>query len=82
MHAKSLAKIALAVVMVAAAASPTFAKMKEPNACATQDKRCTAVATCGKDGWCKVYGCIGEKTVLLPFACNDKAGGCLQKHCS
>jgi hypothetical protein len=74
-----LAKFVLAAAMMAVAMSPTLAK--EPNACATADKRCTAVATCDKGGWCKVYGCIGEKTLLLPFACNTKAGGCLQKHC-
>ena len=81
MRATSLVKFVLAAAMVAAAMSPTVAKMKEPDACATADKRCTAATTCDKDGWCKVYGCFGDKTVLLPFACNEKAGGCLQKHC-
>ena len=79
MLAKSLAKLVLTAAMVAAAVSPTVAK--EPNACATPDKRCTAATTCDKDGWCKVYGCVGDKSFLLPFSCDEKAGGCLQKHC-
>lgn len=79
MLTKSVAKIILAAAMAAAAVSPTFAKMKMPDACARPELRCTS--ECGKDGWCKVYGCAFNKTVLLPFGCNEKAGGCLQKHC-
>lgn len=77
---KSITKIFVAGLIAAAAISPTWAA-KTPNTCAMADKRCTATATCDKQGWCKVYGCIGTQTVLLPFACNSKAGGCLQKHC-
>jgi len=74
---KSVATIILAGAMAAAAISPTLAKM--PNACAMPELRCTA--HCDKDGWCKAYGCLFGKTVLLPFSCDEKAGGCLQKHC-
>ena len=82
MLTKSVVRIALAGAMALASISPTLAKMKkEPNACATSELRCTAATTCDKDGWCKVYGCVINQTVLLPFACNEKLGGCLQKHC-
>ncbi|HXX04396.1 MAG TPA: hypothetical protein VEJ37_08680 [Xanthobacteraceae bacterium] len=79
MLTRSVAKIILAGALAAVAISPALATW--PNACAKPDGRCTATATCNKEGWCKVYGCIVDKTVLLPFACNVKAGGCLQKHC-
>jgi hypothetical protein len=79
MFTRSVAKIFLAGAFAAAMMSPVFAKW--PDACAKPGGRCTAVATCDKEGWCKVYGCVVDKTVLLPFACNTKAGGCLQKHC-
>jgi hypothetical protein len=81
MLAKSITKIILAGVMAAAVLSPTLAaKMpKMPDACTTPEMRCTA--ECGKDGWCQVYGCIFNKTMLLPFSCSETAGGCLQKHC-
>jgi hypothetical protein len=79
---KSISKVVLAGLLAVAAASPTFAKMtKTPDACAMPQLRCTIASSCDKDGWCKVYGCIVNKTVLLPFSCNEKMGGCAQKHC-
>jgi hypothetical protein len=79
---KSITKIMVAGVIAAAAVSPTFAKMEKiPNACARPELRCTIASSCDQAGWCKVYGCVGSKTVLLPFYCNDKMGGCAQKHC-
>lgn len=82
MFTKLVAKTVLAGAMALASMSPTMAKMKkEPDPCARPELRCTDAATCNKDGWCKVYGCLFKQTVLLPFACNEKAGGCLQKHC-
>jgi hypothetical protein len=75
---KAFAKIILAAAIAAASMSPTFAAMI-PKPCASPLLRCTA--DCGKDHWCKVYACSFNKTVLMPFPCNEKAGGCLQPHC-
>ena len=80
MLTKSITKVILAGMLAAAMVSPTFAA-KMPDACARPELRCTIASTCDKDGWCKVYGCIASKTVLLPFSCNEKMGGCMQKHC-
>jgi hypothetical protein len=80
MLTKSVTKIILAGLMAAALVSPTLAaKMKVADACSKPELRCTA--ECSKDGWCQVYGCLFNKTVLLPFACSATAGGCLQPHC-
>jgi hypothetical protein len=76
---KSVTKIALAGLMAVASMSPTLAAKMTPKPCAKPELRCTA--ECGKDHWCKVYACSFNKTVLLPFPCNEQAGGCLQPRC-
>jgi hypothetical protein len=82
MLTRSIVKLVAAAVLTTAAVSPTFARMtKMPDACAKPELRCTIPSSCDKDGWCNVYGCVGGKTVKLPFACNEKLGGCFQKHC-
>ena len=80
MFRKSITKIILTGLLAAATVTPTMAK-KMPNACSRPEQRCTVASSCNKDGWCKVLGCFNNKTVELPFSCNEKAGGCLQKHC-
>jgi hypothetical protein len=82
MLTKSITKVMLAGLLAAATLSPALAKMeKMPNACAMPRLRCTITSSCDANGWCKVYGCISNQTVLLPFYCNEKMGGCAQQHC-
>ncbi len=76
---KTVAKIIVAAAMATASMSPTFAAMMTPKPCAAPQLRCTG--ECDKDHWCKVYLCSFNKTVLSPFPCNQKDGGCWQPHC-
>jgi hypothetical protein len=75
----AVSKMVLAGAIAMASMSPTFAVKMTPQPCAKPDLRCTG--ECDKDHWCKVYACTFNKTVQMPFPCNEKAGGCLQSHC-
>jgi hypothetical protein len=75
----AVTKVVLAGMIAVASMSPTFAAKMTPQPCAKPDLRCTG--ECDMDHWCKVYACTFNKTLQMPFPCNEKAGGCLQSHC-
>ena len=79
MRKHSVAKIVLASLIAMASMSPSLAAKMTPKPCAAPQLRCTG--ECDKDHWCKVYACTFNQTQLMPFPCNEKAGGCLQPHC-
>jgi hypothetical protein len=82
MLTKSIMKIVLGGVLVAASISPTLAArraMHTPRPCAAKELRC--FTDCDKNHWCHVYACSFNQTVLLPFACNSQNGACMAPHC-
>lgn len=82
MFAKSLSKILLIGVTMAAIMSPALAAkhaMHTPRPCAKPQLRC--IADCDKYHWCRVFACSNNKTILLPFPCGEDSGLCLLPHC-
>lgn len=80
MLSRSVAKVVLASVMAAVAMSPALAKsMHTPRPCAKPQLRC--FSDCDKEHLCRVYACSLNETIVLPFRCNEKLGGCFEPHC-
>ena len=86
MRSKSMAKIALAVVLAAASLSPALAAKKPMHApktagaCGNPTGRC--ISDCDQYNWCQMSVCTNGQSTPVPFwRCYEPSGLCFAPHC-